>query len=124
MNVLSFFSFENRTHSRFSHSLPSSAATWKEKNQTRISKLFFCDFRFLILCQLCSDLLNMVSHPSSFSATIVANPSWKNTTYLLERYPRCFPSVQRAMSLVDFLAGNLVHCPISTFITNAKEPLF
>lgn len=75
MNVLSFFSFENSTHSRFSHSLPSSADGVKGKIQTRISRLFFIDFRFTIFTQLCSYLLNMVSHPSNFSDNIAANPS-------------------------------------------------
>ena len=36
MNVLSFFSLENSTHSRFSHSLPSSADGMKGKIQTRV----------------------------------------------------------------------------------------
>lgn len=75
MNVLSFFSFENSTHSRFSHSLPSSADGMKGKIQTRISKLFCIDFRFIIFTQLCSYLLNIVSHPSNFSDNIAANPS-------------------------------------------------
>ena len=74
-NVLSFFSFENSTHSRFSHSLPSSADGMKGKVQTRISKLFCIDFRFIIFTQLCSYLLNIVSHPSNFSDNIAANPS-------------------------------------------------
>lgn len=74
-NVLSFFSFENSTHSRFSHSLPSSADSMKGKIQTWISKLFFIDFRFVIFTRLCSYLLNMVSHPSNFSDNIATNPS-------------------------------------------------
>ena len=75
INVLSFFSFENSTHNRLSHSLPSSADDVKGKIQSRISKLFFIDFRFIILTQLCSYLLNIVSHPSNFSDNIAANPS-------------------------------------------------
>ena len=75
INVLSFFSFENSTHNRLSHSLPSSADDVKGKIQSRISKLFFIDFRFKILTQLCSYLLNIVSHPSNFSDNIAANPS-------------------------------------------------
>lgn len=72
-NVLSFFSFENSTHNRLSHSLPSSADGVEVKIQTRISKLFFADFRCLIFSQMNSHLLNMVSHPSNFSESIAEN---------------------------------------------------
>lgn len=122
MNVLSFFSFENSTHSRFSHSLPSSADGMKGKIQTRISKLFCIDFRFIIFTQLCSYLLNIVSHPSNFSDNIAANPSLYNTTYLHKKHPKSLPSMRQTMLFFNFLSHNLVHCPISTFITYARKP--
>ena len=42
---------------------------------------------------------------------------------MLKKHPLSFPYVERAMSFCDFLTRNLVHCPISTFITYAREPV-
>lgn len=107
-NVLSFFSLENRTHSRLSHSPPSSAKTG-EVNRSKWVNSYRHTYIRLKICLLWRHLLKMVSHPSSFSATI-EQTKIGNTWIICQRNDDQSPfSPCDTKSFFDFATCNLVH---------------